>query len=86
MAGADISDSVSGRSELRGTRMTKPTWPPRPPDRIRHSWRCTRRAVIVETVRAGETGRSHVVALCVECDGTDLAERLRAEAPEQKPA
>jgi hypothetical protein len=49
----------------------------RPPDRIRHSWKCTRRGPTVETIRADPSGRAHVVLACVECDQTDLAERLR---------
>jgi hypothetical protein len=36
----------------------------------------------METVRADPAGRPHVVSLCVECDGTDLAERLRDEEVE----
>jgi hypothetical protein len=64
--------------------MTDQTWPPRPPDRVRHSWRCSRRAAVVETIRADPAGRPFVVSLCTECDQHDLAERLRAEA-ERKP-
>jgi hypothetical protein len=64
--------------------MTEPTWPTRPADKIRHSWKCTRRGALVETVRADQAGRPHVVALCVECDGTDLAERIHTEA-ERRP-
>ena len=59
---------------------TDPTWPPRPPDRIRHSWRCTRRAPIVETIRRDQTDRAHVVSQCTECNADDLVERLRDEA------
>jgi hypothetical protein len=55
----------------------------RPPDRIRHSWKCTRRAAVVETIRADPSGRPHVVALCFECDLHDLADRIRTEAERQ---
>jgi hypothetical protein len=59
--------------------MTDRTWPPRPPDRLRHSWRCTRRSPIVETIRRDPIGRAQIVAMCTECDGTDLDDRLRSE-------
>jgi hypothetical protein len=75
-------DNESYRSSQQGNRMT--TRPPRPPDRVRHGWQCTRNSPLMETVRADQTGRPRVVALCTECDGTDLAERLRDEA-ERKP-
>jgi hypothetical protein len=52
----------------------------RPPDRIRHSWRCTRRAPVVETVVADSTSRNRVVSQCTECGHDDLPERIRAEA------
>jgi hypothetical protein len=57
--------------------MTDQRWPPRPPDRVRHSWRCTRSSPLMETVRADLNGRPHVVSLCVECDGHDLDARIR---------
>jgi hypothetical protein len=75
-------DNESYRSSQQGNRMT--TRPPRPPDRVRHGWQCTRNSPLMETVRADQTGRPRVVALCTECDGTDLAERIRAEA-ERRP-
>jgi len=53
---------------------------PRPPDRVRHSWRCTRRAPVVETVKADRTGRKRVVSMCQECGHDDMPERIRAEA------
>ena len=58
---------------------TATDWPPRPADRIRHGWRCTRRGPIVETVRVDPNRRPRVVNLCVECDQTDLGEQIRAE-------
>jgi hypothetical protein len=51
----------------------------RPPSKVRHGWRCLRRGPLVETIRRDVTGRAHAVEECVECGGTDLAERLRAE-------
>jgi hypothetical protein len=60
--------------------MTDEPWPPRPADRIRHDWRCIRRAPIVETIRADPSGRPHVVALRTECDATDIDARIRDEA------
>jgi hypothetical protein len=62
--------------------MTDSTGPPHPLDRVRNSWRCTRSSPLKETVRAEPACRPHVVALCVECDGTDLAERLCDEEVE----
>jgi hypothetical protein len=50
---------------------------PRPPDRVRHSWRCTRRGALVETVRTDAAGLARVVTMCQECGATDLLARLR---------
>lgn len=50
--------------------------PDRPGRRIRHSWRCTRRAPVVETTRRAGDGRLYVVEHCTECERDDLAERL----------
>jgi hypothetical protein len=57
----------------------------RPPDRVRHSWRCTRRAPVVETVKADSTGRKRVVSMCQECGHDDLPERILAERQEHTP-
>jgi hypothetical protein len=54
----------------------------RPPDRIRHGWRCTRTGARVETVRRLPFGEALVVLRCVECEADDLVERLRAEREE----
>ena len=51
------------------------SWPPRPPDRIRHG--CLRRGPVVETLRPDPDGRPVVVELCLECEQTDLLERVR---------
>jgi hypothetical protein len=50
-----------------------------PPTRVKHTWRCTQRSVLVETVRTDALGRGHVVLMCQQCGGDDLADRLRAE-------
>ena len=55
----------------------------RPPDRIRHSWRCVRRGPVVETVVADSTGRKRVVSQCAECGHDDMVERIAAEAAER---
>ena len=57
-------------------------WPPGlpPPDRVRHSWRCTRRAPVVETVKPDSTGRKRVVSHCTECGHDDMPDRICAEA------
>lgn len=64
--------------------MTETTWPA-PRDRrgshVQHSWRCPRRAAIVETVRKDPTGRGWVVDMCQACGGTDLAHRQRHPDP-----
>jgi hypothetical protein len=52
----------------------------RPPDRVVHSWRCTRRSPVVETVKPDSTGRKRVVSQCTECGHDDMPERIRAEA------
>jgi len=54
-------------------------WPPGPPDRVQHSWRCTRRGALVEAVKQDVLGHGHVVSRCVECDGDDMADRLQHE-------
>jgi hypothetical protein len=51
----------------------------RPPSRVRHTWRCVKRGPLVEAIKRDITGRAHRVEQCVECGGTDLAERLRAD-------
>jgi hypothetical protein len=45
--------------------MTDHFWPPRPSDRIRHGWRCTRRAAVVETIRPDLDGTPRVVMCCL---------------------
>jgi hypothetical protein len=60
---------------LRDT--SESNWPPRPPDKIRHDWRCTRRGPVVETIRADPNGQPHIVNLCTECDHDDLGEQIR---------
>ena len=42
-----------------------------------HSFRCTREAAIVETVRADPFGKRWTVAQCVRCEGSDLTHRMR---------
>jgi hypothetical protein len=37
------------------------------------------RGPLVETVKTDAIGRAHVVEMCAECGGDDLAERVRAE-------
>jgi hypothetical protein len=65
--------------------MTESTiWPPIPADRVRHGWRCTRNGPIEETIRYASPGQPVIVSCCQECDGTDLAEWIRAEA-ERRP-
>ena len=60
--------------------MTRPdlAWPPRPPDRVRHSWRCTRRGPLLETAKTDATGRARVCQMWAECGGDDLAARCRS--------
>jgi hypothetical protein len=58
---------------------TDQSWPPRPPDRVRHGWRCTRRGVVVETIRRDQLNIAQIVTQCLECNGDDLTDRLRAE-------
>jgi hypothetical protein len=55
----------------------------RPPDRIRHSWRCTRTGARVEVVRRLPNGEAHIVSCCVECDADDLVDRLRRAGSER---
>lgn len=57
-------------------------WPPglTPSDRVRHSWRCTRRAPVVETVKPDSTGRKRIVSHCIECGHDDMPDWIRAEA------
>jgi hypothetical protein len=58
--------------------MTTTTWQgDRPPSRVRHSWRCVKRGPLLETVRRLPTGEAVVVEQCGECQGSDLADRLR---------
>ena len=57
----------------------------RPPSRVRHTWRCVRRGPTVEVVRTDPTGRARVVAMCQECGGTDLLDRIHAERRESTP-
>ena len=60
--------------------MTAPLWPAPREQRgshVQHSWRCDRRATILETVRTDATGRRWVVAVCAGCDGSDLTWRMR---------
>jgi hypothetical protein len=52
--------------------------PDKPPPKVRNSWRCVRRGPLVEVVRRLPSGDALVVLRCVECDATDLAERVRA--------
>ena len=70
--------------------MTAPIWPAPPPRRgakIRHSWRCSRSAGIGQTTRrAPADGAIIEVDICLECDVTDMAERLLAERPDPGPA
>jgi hypothetical protein len=59
--------------------MTNPTWPaprPRPGSKIVHSWRCDRKAAIVETTKRDPAGRLRVVFRCQGCGHDDMAERL----------
>jgi hypothetical protein len=51
--------------------------PDKPPSRVRHSWRCVKRGPLLETVRRLPTGEAVVVEQCGECQGSDLADRLR---------
>jgi hypothetical protein len=59
----------------------QPLWP-HPPrrrgSRIRHGWRCTRTGRIAETTRRTPDGVIVEVDICLECESTDLAERLLA--------
>jgi hypothetical protein len=48
--------------------------PDKPPSKVRHSWS----APLAETVRRLPTGEAVVVEQCAECQGDDLAERVRA--------
>jgi hypothetical protein len=73
------------------TDITEPTWPapPRHPgSRIRHGWRCTRGEGIETTTRRDpNSGAIIEVEVCLECDATDLAERLLSQArPDPGPA
>ena len=63
--------------------MTKSMLPDRLPSRVKHSWRCVHRGPLVETTRRDATGVVRVVERCQECGGTDLVERVRAEAAER---
>ena len=66
--------------------MTPAPWQgTRPPSRVRHTWRCTRRGALVETVKEDATGRARVVAMCQECGGSDVLDRIHAERRESTP-
>ena len=56
--------------------------PDKPPSRVRHSWRCTRRGPVLKTVRTDPIGQARVCEQCVECGGSDLEHRLSAEREE----
>ena len=51
--------------------------PDKPPSKVRHRWRCVKRGPLLETVRRLPTGEAVVVEQCDECQGSDLADRLR---------
>ena len=73
------------------TDISEPIWPAperRPGAKIRHSWRCSRSAGIGQTTRrAPADGAIMEVEVCLECDATDLAERLLSQArPDPGPA
>jgi hypothetical protein len=51
----------------------------RPRSRVKHTWRCTQRGALVETVHTDATGRARVCEQCTECGGTDLLDRIRTE-------
>jgi hypothetical protein len=52
----------------------------RPRSRIRHTWRCTQRhGTVVETAKLDPAGQQRVCAMCTECGGTDVEQRLRDE-------
>jgi hypothetical protein len=58
--------------------MTSTDWPPRPPNRVRHSWRC-RVGPYDEELRELPNRQALVVTVCEECGGTDLLDRIRTE-------
>jgi hypothetical protein len=58
----------------------------RRPTRVRHTWKCTQRhGTVVETVKPDPTGQQRVCAMCTECGGEDLLDRVRAERQEHTP-
>ena len=64
--------------------MTPAPWQgTRPPSRVRHGWQCVQRGPLVETVRTDALGRPHIVEMCSECEATDLAARVTAEAADR---
>jgi hypothetical protein len=61
--------------------MTAPLQGDRPPDRVHHSWRCTRRSPLTEGTRIAPDGREITVSVCTGCGSDDLAHRLLGGTP-----